>query len=98
MIKNINNKMVYDTTLVISKTKDSDNSTLSTDDTKKTNPSYYHGNKTADYISEFNLDFDLGNVVKYISRAGNKDNETALDDLKKAKWYIEHAISKRESK
>lgn len=64
----------------------------------KINPSHYHGSKTADYIAEFKLDFDLGNAVKYISRAGNKPNESALDDLKKAKWYIEHAIQNRELK
>lgn len=49
------------------------------------------------------LDFDLGNAIKYILRAGkkplsdNKSNEdynkAAIQDLKKAIWYIEDKIS-----
>lgn len=34
--------------------------------------------------------FDLGNALKYMIRAGHKDNE--LQDLKKAKWYLDCAI------
>jgi hypothetical protein len=44
-------------------------------------------------IDAWGLDFCLGNVVKYVSRAGKK-NESALEDLEKAKWYICHAIEK----
>jgi hypothetical protein len=38
------------------------------------------------------LDFMTGNVVKYAARAGRKDGESRLDDLLKARWYIEQAI------
>ena len=44
------------------------------------------------------LDFDLGNAVKYILRAGRKteegyDNKTkTIEDLKKAIWYINDKI------
>lgn len=41
-------------------------------------------------IDAWKLDFALGNVVKYISRAGKKGNE--LEDLKKAAWYLNHKI------
>ena len=41
------------------------------------------------------LDFCRGNVVKYVARAGKKGNE--LEDLKKAQWYLNRAISKLES-
>ena len=41
-------------------------------------------------IQDWKLDFCLGNVVKYVSRAGRKDN--ALEDLEKAKFYLEHKI------
>lgn len=41
-------------------------------------------------IEDWQLDFCLGNVVKYISRAGKKDD--MLQDLKKAKWYIDRKI------
>lgn len=36
--------------------------------------------------------FCLGNALKYISRAGKKEGESTLDDLRKAKWYIENVI------
>ena len=39
-------------------------------------------------------DFYLGNAVKYLSRAGKKDN--TVQDLKKAIWYIEKKIEKLE--
>lgn len=40
------------------------------------------------------LDFLTGNAIKYIWRAGLKDDK--LEDLKKAKWYIERLIEKEE--
>lgn len=39
--------------------------------------------------------FDLGNALKYMIRAGHKDNE--LQDLKKAEWYLECAEQTREN-
>ena len=45
-----------------------------------------------DIIDDYQLGFNLGNAVKYILRAGKKGD--ALEDLKKAKWYIEHEICK----
>ena len=42
-------------------------------------------------IEAWGLDFHLGNVIKYISRAGKKDKGT-VEDLKKAKWYIDRHI------
>lgn len=41
-------------------------------------------------IQDWKLDFCLGNVVKYVSRAGRKDN--ALEDLEKAEFYLKHKI------
>ena len=43
-------------------------------------------------IDAWNLDFCLGNVVKYISRAGKKGNNSAEQDLNKALWYLEHEL------
>ena len=43
-------------------------------------------------IDAWNLDFCLGNVVKYISRSGKKGNNSKEQDLKKALWYLEHEI------
>jgi hypothetical protein len=39
--------------------------------------------------------FNLGNALKYITRAGHKDASTALEDLKKAAWYIEREIMRK---
>lgn len=47
-------------------------------------------------ITAWNLDFCLGNSIKYISRAGKKDNNTVVQDLKKARWYIDYKIKQLE--
>ena len=43
-------------------------------------------------IEAWDLDFCLGNTVKYISRAGKKDKTKELEDLKKALWYLQRRI------
>lgn len=43
-----------------------------------------------DVIEEWKLDYHLGNVVKYIARSKHKGNE--LEDLKKARWYLDRKI------
>lgn len=45
-------------------------------------------------IEAWHLGFCLGNAVKYISRAGKKGD--ALEDLKKAAWYLQREIDNRE--
>jgi hypothetical protein len=45
-------------------------------------------------IEAWALGFCLGNTVKYISRAGKKG--AALEDLKKAAWYLSREIENRE--
>ena len=47
-------------------------------------------------IDEWDLGFSLGNTVKYISRAGKKNKEKELEDLKKAMWYLQHHIDNLE--
>lgn len=44
-------------------------------------------------IEAWGLDFCLGNAVKYISRAGKKSAETEIQDLEKARWYLERRIA-----
>ena len=39
----------------------------------------------------------LGNTVKYISRAGKKDKDKEIQDLKKAAWYLQHHIENLET-
>lgn len=45
-------------------------------------------------IEAWDLGFCLGNTVKYISRAGKKETDKTIQDLQKAKWYLEREISK----
>ena len=45
-----------------------------------------------DVISDWNLNFCLGNTIKYISRAGRKNN--MVEDLNKAKFYLEYEINR----
>lgn len=64
------------------------------------NPSYYkekwsNGAQVID-ISE-NLNFCRGNVVKYVARAGKKNKDTELEDLKKAQWYLNREINRLEA-
>ena len=44
-------------------------------------------------IEFYNLGFCDGNAIKYILRAGKKDKDTYIEDLEKAKWYIERLIN-----
>jgi hypothetical protein len=48
------------------------------------------GIETIDFIEAKKLNYNLGNAVKYIARADHKENR--LQDLQKAKWYIEREI------
>ncbi len=58
------------------------------------NPAHYTDGKieVIEYIEDKKLGFCLGNAIKYISRAGKKDPNKEIEDLKKAKWYIERRI------
>ena len=57
-------------------------------------PSHYTKGKieVADFIADQKLNFDRGNAVKYVCRAGAKDPEKEIQDLEKAVWYINHEI------
>lgn len=64
------------------------------------NPSHYNSTKISafDVIDDWKLDFYSGNVVKYIQRAGKKENNSELQDLKKAQRYLEKKIELLEGK
>ena len=58
-------------------------------------PEHYGGDSMYEaikVIEAWDLDFHLGNTVKYISRAGKKEADKELQDLKKALWYLERKI------
>jgi hypothetical protein len=57
-------------------------------------PSHYKtgGIETIDFIEAKQLTYNLGNVVKYITRAGIKDQAKHIEDLEKAVWYLNREI------
>lgn len=58
-------------------------------------PKHYQASiQPIDLINAQNLNFNLGNVVKYVSRAGKKQGENVLSDLEKAKNYIDFEIER----
>lgn len=61
-------------------------------------PSHYNTGKfeVIDVIEDWNLGFNLGNTVKYIGRAGKKDANKHLEDLQKARWYLDREIARLE--
>lgn len=69
----------------------------------KIDPAHYRGEggiQAIDIIEVFNLNFSKGNVIKYTLRSGRKsedgyDNLTKeIEDLEKAKWYIDREIKR----
>ena len=65
-------------------------------------PEHYGGGnnvyETIKVIDAWELGFSLGNTIKYISRAGKKNKDKELEDLKKAKFYLDHHIKTLENK
>lgn len=58
-------------------------------------PSHYTEGRAiepASAILDWHLSWCLGNVVKYVSRAGRKDD--AVEDLRKAAWYLDREIKR----
>lgn len=49
-----------------------------------------------DAIKDWKLNFARGNVLKYMVRAGRKDESTELQDLRKARWYLDWEIEHME--
>ena len=70
-------------------------STMPKDDAVS-HPSHYADGKieVIDFIEDKGLNFNRGNAVKYICRAGKKDPAKEVEDLEKAMWYINHEIER----
>lgn len=67
-----------------------------TEDSPIYHPAHYGGGdnpyEAIKVIEAWNLGFCLGNTVKYISRAGKKNDNSELQDLEKAAWYLARRI------
>ena len=68
-------------------------------------PFWYNTGKieVIDFIEDQQLDFHLGNAVKYICRAGKKNSDATsigsskISDLKKAVWYIQRVVERSQT-
>lgn len=72
---------------------------MPTDNPNIDHPSHYGGKdnpyEAIKVIEAWKLGFNLGNTLKYISRAGKKDVE--VQDLEKALWYLEQEIANKKA-
>ena len=60
-------------------------------------PDHYNkGIEVIDYIDSWDFNFTVGNIIKYVSR--HKHKAKPLEDLKKAKWYLDRLIKNYEDK
>lgn len=69
------------------------------EENKVDHPAHYGGDTTYEaikVIEAWRLGFCLGNAVKYIARAGRKGSEPPLDDLRKARWYLDRELARLE--
>jgi hypothetical protein len=57
-------------------------------------PPHYNSGKieVIEAIEDWQLGFHLGNVVKYVARAGKKDPAKEVEDLEKSRWYLNRKI------
>lgn len=66
-------------------------------------PPYYNGDDVQVIIERYGLGWCLGNVIKYVLRAGKKPEkgltpkEAKIKDLKKALWYLDREIGRLET-
>jgi hypothetical protein len=62
-------------------------------------PKHYGGKdnplEVINIINHYKLNFELGNLIKYVLRADNKGNRK--QDLQKALWYLQHELNKDSS-
>jgi hypothetical protein len=65
------------------------------DNERINHPAHYnYGIEVIDFIESWDFNFSLGNAIKYIARAPYKGS--ALEDLKKARWYLDREIKRAE--
>lgn len=70
-------------------------SQISEKDDVISHPSHYtQGIECMDYIESHKLNYARGNVIKYVTRAGLKDASKEVEDLEKARWYLDREIER----
>jgi hypothetical protein len=68
---------------------------------KVDHPAHYGGRdnpyEAIKVIRAWGVGFAVGNALKYLARAGKKGGESTLDDLRKARWYLDNEIEALEA-
>ena len=59
-------------------------------------PSYYNKENmsVSDIVDEYELNFNKGNIIKYVLRSGKKNKDTEIQDLQKAMRYCQMEIER----
>lgn len=58
-------------------------------------PHYTFGRfEVIEVIEDWQLNFNLGNALKYLARAGRKDPSKLIEDLQKAEFYLKREIAR----
>ena len=88
----------FERTLTVSERKIASKLGLESDHDLVNYPPHYRtgGIETIDFIEAKDLNYRLGNVVKYVSRAGKKSSDP-VQDLEKAAWYLQREIAARKN-
>lgn len=78
------------------KSKDAASEQITSDDVN--HPLHYADGQieVIDFIEDKQLNFHRGNAIKYIARAGKKNPDKEVEDLKKAVWYLNREIQRLE--
>lgn len=62
------------------------------------NPSHYtKGDSTYGYIKSWKMNYEEGCIVKYVTRWRHKNPANAVEDLEKARWYLDELITRAET-
>lgn len=70
-----------------------------TTEDKVNHPKHYTAYKGIEVIQlTEQMNFNRGNTIKYVARAGLKDPETEIEDLEKALWYLRREIHRVKNK
>lgn len=84
-----------DRELFCQKKGNADNDELKKQDDVIEHPAHYtQGIECMDYIESHKLNYARGNIIKYVTRAGLKDASKEVEDLEKARWYLDREIER----
>lgn len=86
-------KKVEETSLISPSAKENNTNRCKGENDIIEHPAHYtQGIECMDYIESHKLNYARGNIIKYVTRAGLKDESKEVEDLEKARWYLDREI------